>query len=185
MMRYAAPLFAAALLAAPVAVHARAPAAPAQVNVTIGKSLAARADRYGPRELDYLRSELTREVAAAAGRGGFTRLDLVLQDATPNRPTPNMRARVPGVDLSSTSLGGATITGVAYGPSGRQPVKSSFYETNFDTEVASDAWYDASKAFRFLAADLRRGRAPDRFGPNTPANIAGNLNPLDPWNFPR
>ena len=69
-------------LARPAApLDARAPASPVQVNVVVGAQLKAKARRYGETEFGYLNTDLANSVRRAAAKGGFTRLDLVLEDA--------------------------------------------------------------------------------------------------------
>ena len=169
------------ILAAPVAAHAAAPAPAAKVNVTVGPELARKSRRYGERELSYLTTDLANTVRRAAAKGGFTRVDLVLEDAKPNRPTFAMLARETSLSLSSLSVGGAQITGVAYGPNGAQPLKSSWYETDLRQEIGTSTWTDASRAFQFLAASLSKGRVPDRFSPGTPGPERPPVDPRDPW----
>lgn len=172
------PFLALALAAAsptPVAV-----AAP-QVEVTLGPALQAKVERYGPREVEELRTDLARTVAPAAARGGFTRLQLVLEDARPNRPTPAMLVRQPYMSLNSIALGGAKITGTAYGPGGARPLKYGWYETELRNELGPATWSDAGYAFQRLSAQLARGRVPDAYPPGTPTGDPGFPDPRDPW----
>lgn len=182
----AAATFAASLVAGVPALAAQAPpreaaAGAVQVNVTVGAPLAAKSRRYGPRELGELNTELADTVRKAAARGGFTRLDLVLEDARPNRPTFAMLGRNTSLSLQSVAIGGATITGIAYGPSGAQPLKFSWYETELRNEVGAATWSDAGRAFQFLASELSRGRVPTRLGPGTPGPERTPSDPRDPW----
>ena len=117
----------------------------------------------------------------AAAKGGFTRLDLVLEDARPNRPTFAMLSRNTGLSLQSVAIGGATVTGAAYGPSGVQPLTFSWYETDLRNEVGAATWSDAGRAFQFLASQLSRGRVPTRLGPGTPGPERGPTDGRDPW----
>ena len=170
------------LAAAPVAVHAQTPPpAAAQVNVTVGPVLAAKSERYGADQVALLSKDLANAARRAAARGGFSRLDLVLEDAEPNRPTAAMLGRWPELDPRSVSLGGARITGTAYRGGGAEPLKSSWYESDLRDELPGDIWSDAERAFGFLAADLSRGRVPTRFGPGAPAGDAVSDDVRDPW----
>lgn len=153
-------LLAAALFAAPAAASA-APAA--EVTVTVGESLAAKAPVYGARELPELQRDLQRVVAARAARGGFTRVELVLENAVPNRPTPAMLGRTVRFDPTSLSRGGARVSGTAYGPGGPQPIRFSWWSPDLRDSVGSAIWTDAERAFQMLGSGLAHGRAPDRF----------------------
>lgn len=183
----ASALLAGALLALPAAPAAARPLADAgdpvsaQVHVTIGPELAAKSRRYGERELADLNTELARTVARSAAKGGFTRLELVLEDARPNRPTFAMLSRNTSLSLQSVAVGGAKITGTAYGPNGPQPLKTSWYETDLRQEIGAATWSDAYRAFQFLASSLSRGKVPTAFGPGTPGPERGPQDPRDPW----
>lgn len=180
--------FAAALQAAPAPPsHARpidappatAPAAPgrAEVTVRIGRDLHVQRPSYGQRDYDELTDALVRATARAAAKGGFTRLDLVLEYARPNRPTFNQLASEPGLSLGgSLGVGGATVTGAATRADGSiSPVTFSWYESDLSREVGADTWRDAERAFRHLGEDLAHGRVPDRYGPGrlTPRTDSG------------
>ena len=110
-------LLAAAIVTGAVGAAAAATLPPvSDVSVTIGPELQAKADKYGQRELDLLSSELKRDVtralerAGSAGPGG-ARLELVLADAKPNRPTYKQLSDHPGLSIESFGVGGARIEG--------------------------------------------------------------------------
>lgn len=149
------------LLAA--ATPARASAPSAEVTVTVGAPLQALARTYGPAELPELERDLRAAVATRAARGGFTRLELVLEDAVPNRPTAAMLGRNLAFDLRSLSRGGARVSGVAYGPAGARPIRFSLWSFDLADSAGSGVWTDAERAFQLLGAELAHGRAPDRF----------------------
>ncbi|MET0336194.1 MAG: hypothetical protein ABW063_00375, partial [Caulobacter sp.] len=104
-------LSAGAALAAPVS----------EINVEIGPELAKKAPELGARELDDLRGDLKRTVERELERAGQLspqggRLDLVITDARPNRPTMQQMARKPGLSYQSFSIGGAAVTGAYSAP---------------------------------------------------------------------
>lgn len=172
MLKFAALTAMVALAAAPVA-YAQAPApasAPAQVDVRIGAALGAKVDDYGAREFDYLRDELARSVALAAAKGGVTRIDLVLEDALPNRPTFAMQSRNVQLSLTSIALGGAKISGTVYGPQGARPIRFSFYESDLRNEIGAGIWTDAQRAFDMLGGRLARGDYPDGYQRGEPTS---------------
>lgn len=144
-------------------------AAVAQVSLRYGEQLQKMVDRYGAREVSELAEVLQREVELAAPKGGFTRADIVLEDARPNRPTFEQLGRVSGLSPQSIAVGGATITGTLYRADGSsRPLTFSWYETDISQEFGPATWSDAERAFDFLARDLSRGQVSARLGPGTP-----------------
>ncbi len=84
-------------------------AAPAvsTVKVSIGPDLAEKADEIGGPDLDFLSTELRRTVERrlpAARDGGV--LTLVIDDAKPNRPTPQQLMTTQGLSAESFGIGG-------------------------------------------------------------------------------
>jgi hypothetical protein len=140
-------------------------ATPAEVNVTIGPALQKKAASYGARELDHLRVELKKDVVQALSRANAApvqRVDLVIEAATPNRPTFN-QLRQPGLSLQSIGVGGAAITGQVVGADGSaRPVSYHWYETDLRNEVAAVTWSDAYSAFDRLAGRIARGDLPNQ-----------------------
>jgi len=144
-------------------------AATAQVSVTYGAPLAGMLKRYGESEVADLAAILQRKVELSAARGGFTRAEIVLEDARPNRPTLEQQSRIPGLSMRSIALGGATIRGVLYRADGAsQPLTFSWYESDISREFGATTWYDAERAFDILGSELSRGRVSARLGPGTP-----------------
>src|SRR4051812_48407106 len=84
---------------------------PQNVSVAVGPELQEKADGIGQRDIDQLREDLAKSVARGLSRSGAQRADLVLEAATPNRPTFEQLGRVPGLSMWSIGLGGASITG--------------------------------------------------------------------------
>ena len=163
----------AALLAlAPAAVHAQAapPAAGPQVEVRTGPALAAKTEDYGARELAFLNTALARTLRGSAAKGGWTRLDLVLEDAVPNRPTYVMLGRSSNLSLDTVALGGAQVTGTAYGPAGAQPLRFGWWDIDLRDVRGFGTWTGAERAFQALGGELARGRVPDRLQPAPPTS---------------
>ena len=163
---------------APPAIAAAAPGR-AAVSVRIGRDLRVQRPSYDRQEYDQLTDALVRATAPAAAKGGFTRLDLVLEYARPNRPTFNQLARQPGLSFGgSIGVGGATVTGTATRADGTTaPITFSWYESDLGREVGADTWRDAQRAFQYLGDDLAHGRAPDHYGPGrlTPRTWSGGV----------
>lgn len=153
------------LIAAGAAVVAQARPLPAvsQINITIGPKLQAKADDYGPREFDYLKAALRNDVerelgkAGLAASGGAT-LDLVIEDAMPNRPTFEQMVDRPGLSFQSISIGGAEVSGVLTASDGGQtPLHYRWYESDIGNTLASSTWSDAERAFDRFARGLVKG----------------------------
>jgi hypothetical protein len=148
-----------AALGAATAVHA----APASVNVTIGPELMAKAEKtYGVRDVDDLATELRKSVeqhlAKTAAYDG-ARIELVLADAEPNRPTFKQLGDTPGLSMRSISIGGATIDGMVITPDGREtPVHYHYYSPTLRDVVARVTWGDAEWTFDRFADRLAHGQ---------------------------
>lgn len=179
MRRLAAALAATTLIAAALAPASAAFAAdvPA-ITVGIGADLQTKAEKsYGVRELDYLKKDLTREVAEAFSRRNaqpVQRVDLVIESATPNRPTFRQLQR-PGLSLDSLGLGGASITGTITALDGTvTPVSYHWYETNFQNLWGAISWSDAWRTFDRFAGKIARGDRPQEAN-YTPDRYAGDF----------
>lgn len=135
----------------------------AEVKVSIGPDLAKKADTIGTREFDLLSTDLQRSVERKLRpRPGGGTLSLVIEDATPNRPTMQQLSKTPGLSMSSFGIGGARISGVYVDPTGNHtPIDYSWYETDIRQARHGGTWNDAELAFDKLAARL----AKDQFGP--------------------
>ena len=153
----------AAACAAAFAVHA-APLGPvAEVHVTIGPDLQDKAKDYGQRELDYLAADLRDSVSRAIQRSGGESaaggtLDLVIEDAIPNRPTMRQMSLKPGRSYESFGIGGAKIGGVLTTADGQRiPLSYKWYETDIRWSEAASTWMDAQNTFDRFARHLVNG----------------------------
>ncbi|MFZ5669801.1 MAG: hypothetical protein ACOY4K_09910 [Pseudomonadota bacterium] len=164
-MRRIALFIASAMAAGSTAFAAQAgPLGPvSSVNVIIGGDLADKADRYGQRELDFLAADLQASVEKALARSGDLamdggRLDLVIEDALPNRPTLEQMRDNPSLSYESFGIGGAAVSGVLTTADGRQiPVGYRWYETDIRWTIAASTWHDATLTFDRFASRLARG----------------------------
>lgn len=154
---FLAPLTAAMALAGAVA------AQPSAVVVTVSPDFAKTAAELGEREVQQQADDLARTVervlnAQQALNGA--RIELVITDLKPNRPTIQQATDKPGLDMMrSISIGGAAIEGTVTTASGEvQPVKYERYSNNLADVRGYSTWQDASTAFNRLARNLAEGR---------------------------
>ena len=137
-------------------------AAPASVNVSVGSELQAKAVKtLGVREVNDLATELRttveKQVAKNPAYDG-ARIELVLTDAQPNRPTFKQLSDLPGLSYESFGIGGARIEGVAIAATGAvTPINYKYYEDDIRWARHGGTWADAENAFQMFASDLRRG----------------------------
>ena len=129
-----------------------------RVNVTIGPDLAKKAENLGPREFEILSADLKRSVERKLPpTSGGGALDLVIEDARPNRPTPQQLAKTAGLSYDSFGVGGARISGAYVDPAGtRTPIAYDWYENDIRWARTSGTWHDAQTAFDRLADRLSR-----------------------------
>jgi len=143
----------------------------AEVSVTIGPELQKNARAYGAKEVADVAEDLRKAVADKLERAGPEapqRVDLVLESATPNRPTFNLLGAYPGLSMFSLGLGGAAVTGSAVMPDGTtKPLSYRWRETDLRWAVGSTTWTDAERTFDRLASQLAKGRIPNQ-GPYKP-----------------
>jgi len=152
-------------LAAALAVAAASPAlaqAPT-VNVTVGGDLQQDADKIGARDVNDQATRLARVVQTELERRGAldgARVDLVLTELKPNRPTMQQMVDRLGLDgIRSISIGGATIEGQITLADGQvQPVRYDWYSNNLQDVRGYATWQDAETAYQRLATNLVRGR---------------------------
>lgn len=156
-------LTAAALLASALAAPA-ALAAPPTVSVAIGPDLQKKAEKtYGVRDVQRLADELRDDVEKAlakSGRHEDARIELVLTDAKPNRPTFKQLGDTPGLSMESFGVGGASIEGRVVAADGTAtPVAYSWYETDIRQAYGDWIWSDATQSFNRFASRLARNDA--------------------------
>lgn len=149
--------------AATLAMAGSAWAQPEAVNVTIAPEFASDAQKLGQREVDEQVSDIIRTVERTLTRQDAltgAKIDLVLKDLKPNRPTMQQLSDRPGLDaMRSLSIGGASFEGTVTLADGTvQPVKYSYYSPNIRDAVGATTWYDAGRAYSRLATNLANGR---------------------------
>ena len=150
-------------LGAVLAVAGAAAADPASVTVTLGPDLQDKAEALGRRDVDQQADRLAEVVRRALNRDGGldgARVELVLTDLRPNRPTFEQMAHQPGLDgHRSISIGGAAIEGSVTTADGEVlPVRYDWYSPTLAEVRGHTTWQDADRAYERLARNLVRGR---------------------------
>ena len=148
--------------AALLAIATGALATPALVSVSIAPALQAKAAKtLGVREVndlaDQLRARVERRLAKTGAYEG-ARLELVLVDVQPNRPTFKQMADKPGLSFESFGVGGARIEGRAVTADGvATPLGYSYYEPDIAQAAMRATWSDAEWTIDRFAYRLGRG----------------------------
>ena len=142
-------------------------AEPASINVTIGPDLQDKVRELGERDVRRQADRLAEVVGRALARGGGldgARIDLVLTDLRPNRPTFEQMAQRPGLDgHRSMSIGGAAIEGSITTADGQVlPVRYDWYSNTLAEVRGYTTWQDADRAYQRLATRLVEGRSVSR-----------------------
>jgi hypothetical protein len=138
-------------------------AAPASVSVSVGPELQKKFDKtYGVREAAMLTADLQSSVEKALTRSAAldgARVELVLTDVKPNRPTFKQMADTPGLSMESFGVGGAAIKGRVVAADGTEsPIDYSWYETDIQQAYGNWIWHDAEWTFDRFARRLARGQ---------------------------
>ena len=136
---------------------------PASVSVTLGPDLQEKVAELGERDVrrqaDRL-AEVVRRTLARSGDLDGARIDLVLTDLKPNRPTFEQMAERPGLDPHrSVSIGGAAIEGQITTAHGQVlPVRYDWFSNSIAEVRGYSTWQDADRAYERLASRLADGR---------------------------
>lgn len=109
------------------------------------------AEEIGEREGEYLAQEVREDLQRALDKAGLSpaRIDVIILDAEPNKPTFKQLGDRPGLDFArSISLGGASYQGVAYDAEGREiaRIEYKWYEHDLRNVLGSSTWRDANRA---------------------------------------
>lgn len=134
------------------------------VEVSISPELQKKAaDDLGVQDVDRLAAELRRDVTRELERTGVLaggRMELVLTDVRPNRPTFRQLGNQPGLSYESYGIGGATIDGQAISVTGEvTPIHFQWYESDIRQAWTKSTWSDANYAFHRFAYRYGRGES--------------------------
>lgn len=148
--------------AAPAAADRQRLEPSATVSVTLSEQLREKAiSTYGLAEMEALADELQVEVSRELARTGVMlggRVELVLEDAKPNRPTRKEMSDRPSLSFRSFSVGGASISGRTVSFDGKvTPVRFDWYATDITDARHGAVWADAERTFDSFARRLSRG----------------------------
>ncbi len=141
-------------------------AAPADVRVLIDSKLQTKAQTtLGTGDIERLAKQLERSVVRELDRTGVlagARVELVLMDAVPSRPTFKQLSNRPGLSMQSFGLGGATIEGRSIAVDGTiTPIRYAWYESDIEQAPYRVTWSDADTAVDRFARRLARGHSQD------------------------
>ncbi|MDO8323055.1 MAG: hypothetical protein Q7T23_08920 [Phenylobacterium sp.] len=134
------------------------------VEVSISPELQKKAaDDLGVQDVDRLAAELRRDVTRELERTGVLaggRMELVLTDVRPNRPTFRQLGNQPGLSYESYGIGGATIDGQAISVTGEvTPIHFQWYDSDIRQAWTKSTWSDANYAFHRFAYRYGRGES--------------------------
>ncbi|MDP3494867.1 MAG: hypothetical protein Q8R82_17280 [Hyphomonadaceae bacterium] len=109
-------------------------------------------DDIGIREEKFLSDSLIKRVTTVFNQRGVNadRVVVTINDAKPNRPTWEQVSDKPGLDaMRSKSIGGATVTGIAYDASGKEigAFEYKWYESDLRNVFPGATWRDAQTTF--------------------------------------
>ena len=128
-----------------------------EVAVTYSDDFAEElSDTLGEREGETLTEEIIEDLDRAFDKAGVApaRVDVVILNAKPNRPTFQQLSDRPGLDaLRSISLGGMELEGIAYDADGNVLAKQEYgwFENDIRDVIGSGTWTDANRASRRFA----------------------------------
>jgi|SRR5579859_3021818 len=140
----------------------RALGAPACVSVTIGPELQRKAlTTLGVRDVAALAKQLQADVerrlaTTKAHRGD--RIELVLVDVQPSRPTFRQLADIPGLAYGSFAVGGAKVVGRIVAPDGAiTPLHYSYSPPSLAWSLHAGTWGDAQYGLEDFSSRLGAG----------------------------
>lgn len=136
---------------------------PPLVTVVVDAKLATTASSvYGRNEVEVQAQRLRRLVAEDLQRMGVMaggRVELVLTDIRPSRPTVHQLRHRPGLSFRSSALGGAAIEGRMVAFDGAvTPVSFAWYASDITDSRRQSVWGDAELTFQRFSHRLSRGQ---------------------------
>ncbi len=124
-----------------------------EINISYSEDLLEEfEDSYGEKEKAVLEEALTYRLMKIVEKDDLdiSRIDIVIEDVSPNRPTYEQVRTRPGLDqFRSVSIGGAKLTGSVYGADGEILTESKYksYSHSINDARFGSTWWDAKRAF--------------------------------------
>ena len=124
----------------------------ATITVTYSEDFSEKLENdYGDREGPILTDEIIKDIERALDRAGVDaeRIEVVIEDAKPNRPTREQASARPGLDqFRSFGIGGMTLTGKVFHLDGEttSDVDIRYYQTDITQSQHVSTWWDAGRA---------------------------------------
>ncbi len=121
-------------------------------------------ETYGDREKEVLEKALRERLMKTIEKDGLniSRIDLLIEDISPNHPTFEQVSNTPGLDqFRSVSIGGAKLIGTSYDLNGEiiTESESRLFSSSIRDARHGSTWSDAKRAFtafsRRLSKDVR------------------------------
>lgn len=111
---------------------------------------------YGVKEGEYLSKEVIEDLMREFKRADVdpARVEIVIENAMPNRPTFKQLGDKPGLDFArSISIGGMDLKATAYDAEGvtLASYEYGWFENDIRNVVGSSTWSDANRASRRFA----------------------------------
>ena len=140
------------------------------INISYSEDFAEKlTEEYGEREGEYLIKALKSDLEYAFGEdlAVIGDVNVVIEDARPNRPTFKEMGDTPGLSMQSFGVGGARVSAVVMDANGEPLSDMSYewYESDIKWAKGSNTWSDAKRAFdrfsRKLDKKVDKARAAD------------------------
>jgi len=132
------------------------------IEVTYSEDFATKIEEdYGEREGEYLVEDIREDLQRALERRGVDveRIDVVINDAKPNKPTFKQLTDEPSLDrFRSRSIGGMDLTGTAYDSQGKVLVELQYdyFENDIRDVFTGATWWDAQRASSSFARKMAK-----------------------------
>lgn len=113
-------------------------------------------EKYGMEEKANIEESVREEIRKALG-DGFN-VEVIVESATPNRPTMYQMAKTPSLSFQSFSVGGADLKGIVFDKNGKQLGQAEYeYSTPFVYDAQYQwTWHDADWAIERFAKVLKK-----------------------------
>ena len=133
-----------------------------QINISYSEGLQKEFEEtYGEREKSVLEEALTKRILKRVEQDNLeiARIDVIIEDASPNRPTQEQVRARPGLDqFRSVSIGGAKLNATIYGANGQLLTESTYksYSPSIREARYGSTWWDAKRAFSGFATRVSK-----------------------------